>query len=246
LMSFFVAWDLLTSIPLGRGLTTVRQPGRAGAWFPWVGLVIGAMLSLLDLLLRYVLPPLPAAALLLVAWVGVSGALHLDGFVDCCDGLLVAQSAERRLEILKDSRVGAFGVVGATCLLLVKFAALTALPSGERMRWLLLAPVLSRWVMVWAAWHYPLARPDGFAVWFREGLSGRRVAVAAGSTLLLGLALGGWRGLLSLALVWLFALAFIAWTLRRIPGLTGDVYGALNELSEVFALLWAIAMWGGA
>jgi adenosylcobinamide-GDP ribazoletransferase len=239
-MSFLVAWHLLTAIPIGRGAPASQQPGRSMAWFPLVGLVMGAMLVILNFLFAALLPDLPTAALLLVVWVAITGGLHLDGFIDCCDGLLVAQPAGRRLEIMKDSRVGAFGVVGAFCLLLVKFSALAALASPERAPWLLVVPVLSRWTMVWSAWRYPLARPDGFAAWFRQGLGRLHVVVAGGIALLIALFVQGMAGLASFAAVWVLAILMAAWVQRRIPGLTGDVYGALNELSEVVGLLLAV------
>jgi adenosylcobinamide-GDP ribazoletransferase len=214
-------------------------------WFPLVGLILGAVLAGLDFLFALVLPPLPATALLLVAWVAITGGLHLDGFIDCCDGLLTAKPPEQRLEIMKDSRVGAFGVIGAVCLLLLKFSALTALAPDDRWRWLLLVPVLGRWTMVWAAWRYPLARPGGFAAWFRQGLGWPHVLVAGTVTLAVASLLEQLAGLAVFAGVWLFALVFALWVQRRIPGLTGDVYGALNELAEVVGLLWVIIVDGG-
>jgi len=202
------------------------------------------LLVLVDSALIRLLPSLPATALLLVTWVAITGALHLDGFIDCCDGLLVPKPAEQRLEIMKDSRVGAFGVVGAICLLLVKFSGLATLAPDERLGWLLMVPALSRWTMVWAAWRYPSARPDGLAVWFRQGLGWSHVVIAGGTTLLVALVFRGLSGLITFAAVWLFALLFAAWVQRRIPGLTGDVYGAMNELSEVVGLLLAVALAG--
>jgi adenosylcobinamide-GDP ribazoletransferase len=243
-MSFLVAWQLLTAIPLGRRELAIQGPSRSMIWFPLIGLIIGAMLAGLDYLLSLVLPGLPAAALLLVAWVAITGGLHLDGFIDCRDGLLVAKPAEQRLEIMKDSRAGAFGVVGAICLLLVKFSALTALAPDDRLRWLLVVPALSRWAMVWAVWRYPLARQDGFAAWFREGLAWPHVLVAGSTALAVALLFGGLAGLATFASIWLFALLFAAWVQRRIPGLTGDVYGALNELSEVVGLLLVVMVDG--
>lgn len=241
-MNFLVAWQLLTAIPLGRPRAATSRPGGAAAWFPLVGLIIGALLVISDFLLSRALPPLPASALLLVVWVAITGGLHLDGFIDCCDGLLVAKPAEQRLAIMKDSRVGAFGVVGAICLLLLKYSALAGLSTGDRLPWLLVAPVLSRWVMVWAAWRYPTARPDGFAAWFRQGLDWRHVAAAGGLAVLVALAVAGVAGLLSFAAIWLGALLFAMWVQRRIPGLTGDVYGALNELGEAAVLLLATGL----
>ena len=243
-MSFLIAWQLLTSIPLGRRELVSQRPGRSMTWFPLVGLIIGAMLAGLDSLLGLVLPGLPATALLLVAWVAITGGLHLDGFIDCCDGLLVAKPAEARLEIMKDSRVGAFGVIGAVCLLLVKFSALVALAPDDRLRWLLVVPTLGRGAMVWAAWRYPLARQDGFAAWFRQGLGWPHVVVAGLTALAVAVLLEGLIGLTAFAGVWLFTILVALWVQRRIPGLTGDVYGALNELAEVMGLLLAIAVGG--
>jgi adenosylcobinamide-GDP ribazoletransferase len=243
-LSFLVAWQLLTAIPLGRRDLMLGQPGRSMAWFSLIGLIIGALLAASDFLLGRVWPALPASALLLIVWVAITGGLHLDGFIDCCDGLLVAKPAEQRLEIMKDSRVGAFGVVGAVCLLLVKFALLVALPAPERWSWLLVVPALSRWTMVWVAWRYPTARPDGFAVWFRQGLNWPHIVVAGGTALVAALAIRGVSGLISFVAIWIFALLFAMWVQRRIPGLTGDVYGALNELSEVVGLLLAVALGG--
>ena len=244
-MSFLVAWQLLTSIPIGRRSLAVQGPGRSTAWFPVMGLIIGVTLAGLDFFLSLVLPGLPATALLLVAWVAITGGLHLDGFIDCCDGLLVAKPPKQRLEIMKDSRVGAFGVVGAICLLLVKFSALTALAPGDRLPWLLVVPTLSRGAMVWAVWRYPLARQDGFAAWFREGLTWPYVLVAGSTALAVALLFGGLAGLVTFATIWLFALLFATWVQRRIPGLTGDVYGALNELSEVVGLLVVVIIVDG-
>jgi adenosylcobinamide-GDP ribazoletransferase len=105
---------------------------------------------------------------------------------------------------------------------------------------LLVVPALSRWAMVWAVWRYPLARADGFAAWFRQGLAWPHVLLAGGTASVVALFLGGVAGVGCFVVIWLFALLFVAWVQRRIPGLTGDVYGALNELSEVVGLLMVI------
>jgi adenosylcobinamide-GDP ribazoletransferase len=145
---------------------------------------------------------------------------------------------------MTDSRVGAFGVIGVVCLLLVKFSALATLAPGDRLAWLLVVPTLSRWAMVWAAWRYPLARRDGFAAWFREGLGWPHVLVAGSTALAVALLIGRLAGLGSFAAVWLCTILFAIWVQRRIPGLTGDVYGALNELAEVVGLLFVILVVG--
>jgi cobalamin synthase len=112
LADFALAWRLLTVIPLPFPAEDFTRPaGPAAAYFPLVGLVLGLVLAGADWLLALALPQGVAATLLLVVWVGLTGMLHLDGFMDACDGLLPPRDPDRRLEIMKDSRVGAFGVV---------------------------------------------------------------------------------------------------------------------------------------
>lgn len=237
--AFLLALQFLTVIPVRVSLEIApRLMARAMAWFSVVGLMLGAILALVDAGLRAIFPPVVGAALLLAIWVALTGALHLDGFLDCCDGLLVAKSPEKRLEILRDTRVGAFAVVGGICLLLLKFTVLLELPTGYRMAALLVTPALTRAAMVYAARAYPYARSDsGLGQLFREGLSWRDVTVAVAiAVVAAGLALGV-IGLALALCVWLMTVIVSWWVQRRIPGLTGDVYGAINELTELGALL---------
>ena len=91
----------------------------------------------------------------------LTGMLHLDGFVDCCDALLGTRGVERRLEILRDSRVGAYGAIGAALLCLGRFAAIESLPVGIRAFALVAAPLLGRWAIVYAVVRYPLSAANG-------------------------------------------------------------------------------------
>jgi adenosylcobinamide-GDP ribazoletransferase len=242
LKSLLIALQFLTAIPVRvSGEVEPRTMGRAMAWFPVVGLMLGALLALADVAGRAFFPPVVNAALLLTVWVALTGALHMDGFLDCCDGLLAARSPERRLEILRDTHVGAFAVVGAVCLLVVKFAVLAELPTSQRTPALLTIPALTRAAMTYAAQAYPYARPGpGLGRLFREGLTWRHVliggAVAVGAA---GVVLGV-TGLGTALWVWLMTAGIAALVRRRIPGLTGDVYGAINELTEVGALLFVL------
>jgi adenosylcobinamide-GDP ribazoletransferase len=242
-MSLLLALQFLTAIPVrvSREITP-RLTARAMAWFSAVGLMLGGVLALVDVGLRALFPPLVGAALLLATWVALTGALHLDGFLDCCDGLLAAKPPEKRLEILRDTHAGAFAVVGAVCLLLLKFAALVELAPGHRAAALLVIPALTRAAMVYAARAWPYARSGpGLGRLFREALTWREVAIAAAvAVAAAGLALGA-LGLVLALCVWLMTVAIAWWVQRRIPGLTGDVYGTINELAEVGALLCLLA-----
>ena len=133
------------------------------ACFPLVGLVLGGCLVVGDYLLSQIWPPALAAGGVLGIWVLFTGALHLDGFVDCCDALLVAKAPEERLDILHDVHAGTFGIVGVVLLLLSKYTGVSAGCSyGDLLGVaLFIAPVLSRWAMVYAAVVYPYGRPGG-------------------------------------------------------------------------------------
>jgi len=241
---FVVALRFLTIIPVPLSAKiTSRQAGRAMAFFPAVGLVIGGVLVGVDRALSFVFPPLVNAGLLLAGWVGVTGALHFDGFVDCCDGLFAAKPPQRRLEILRDTHLGSYAVAGAVCLLLIKFALLVVLPDAYRIPALLLAPALARAAIVYAARAFPYARCDpGLGLSFRETLTWREVIAAAivavGAA---GVALT-WRGPVLALSVWAMTVGIAVWSKRRVGDLTGDVYGAIIELTEVGALLCILLM----
>jgi adenosylcobinamide-GDP ribazoletransferase len=254
--ALLAAFRFLTTLPIpGAHRLEDGDLGRATAWYPAVGLVLGGILAVLDGStpltagwgLRRLWPDLVAAAVLLVAWVAMTGALHLDGFVDCCDALLAPVPPERRLEILRDVHTGAFGLVGLSLLLLTKITALAALPEGIRLPALLLVPTLGRWGMTAAVLLYPYARSGpGLGQRAKTGAGPRQLTIATVTALLVtalcwGLGLG-WVALMLLILAALTLLLSARWIQSRIGGLTGDGYGAICELIEVAALLALAAL----
>lgn len=248
-MRFWIAWQLLTIIPSPpryRGYSA-EDLGHSIRFFPVVGLFFGLVLLGLDYLLGLFLPSIVVNVLLIIALVILTGALHLDGFVDTCDGLVIRSSVSDKLKIMADSRVGVFGVVGCCCLILVKFAALFTLPEGLRAGTLVLMPVLSRWGMVYAIHTFPPAKREGLGWAAKQRANWKGIAIASTFALIVALALLGWWGAALLA-----ALFFILWTASkylssRFGGLTGDNYGAINEFAEVVVLILAfiVAALGG-
>jgi len=230
--------------PLARRPFTPQELGRSVGWFPLVGALLGGLLAGSDWLLGWAFPPLVTAALVLSAWVLCTGGLHLDGFLDSCDGLFGGHTPEARLRIMRDERAGAFAVIGGVLLLLLKYAALASTP--ERLAALLAAPVVGRWGMAVAVIGFPYGRADGLgramkdhARWPQAALASLiALGVGAGVTVIVP---GGWRALLAMplaaALIWVVA----RFVLRRLPGLTGDIYGALCELLETMVLLLFVA-----
>lgn len=208
---------------------------RSLAWYPVVGLLIGALLAVLAWALRDV-PPLLAAALVVVAWVALTGALHLDGLADSADAWVGGLGDRARtLEIMKDPRSGPAGVVAIGLLLLLKFAALASLPRGAWIA-LPLVAMLARAALTAAFLTTPYVRSGGLGS--RLAAAPRRACVVA---LLLAAAfcllLPGWRAMFGAAMA---VLVFLLWRhacLQRLGGMTGDTCGALTEWVEAVVLI---------
>ena len=239
-----VALSFLTLLPVGAREPTDAEISRSRGWYPFVGLLYG--LLLVGVLKLFVLIPPPfaftalAAALLTVLPALVNRFLHLDGLMDFCDAMWGGRTVERRLEIMRDSRVGSFAVAGCFCVLLVKFAALSslALLIGSLAASLLVFPVISRWCMTLLLTAFPYGRQQGIGSAF---FAGRRPWLA---TLLALLTAAGvcWLTLGVVGISVLVASSLLAallgfWAGRRLGGgLTGDCYGATNEIVEAFSL----------
>ncbi len=199
---------------------------RAVACYPYVGLLIGGLLLVLAEPFGRLWPPEVAAVLLLAAWLGVTGMLHLDGLLDTADALLLPADRARRLAVLKDPAIGSFAFgVGAVHLLL-KAALVAAVPPAA----LFLAPVWARTLLLLAVWRTP---PGG------GGLAGRAAGGGAWWGLLPGF-LALYLAPLGALLALLLAAGFWRFARDRLGEVRGDVLGALTEVAEVAFLLGAI------
>lgn len=239
--SFWAAFQFLTILPpvIHRPFTN-GELGRSVGFYPLVGLALGGALLGMDIVLRLVLPPQVSAALVLVAWAVLTRGLHLDGFFDTCDGLFGGFTPERRLEILRDSRVGAFGVIGGALLLLAKYATISTL--RDRTAALLLAPILGRWALSIVIVAFPYAREKGLGRDIKDHAGWPQTMLAGCTALAAAWLIGQMPGLVALATVGLVMLVSAIWVQRLIPGLTGDIYGAICELSELVVLILFTAM----
>jgi adenosylcobinamide-GDP ribazoletransferase len=244
-MSLIVALGFLTALPVPRGgMARPEALARSLGFFPVVGGIVGGLLVALDLALGLILPVGVRSALLLVALIAITRGLHFDGLMDVCDGLFGGFTPERRLAIMRDSRVGAFGVLGGVADLLLRYAALASLAEGWRLAGLLLPPILGRWAMVWATVAYPYGRSEGLGAAFKERAGWREVALASVGATALGAVVWWPWGAAGIAPAWLVA-AVAAWfMLRRLPGLTGDCYGAINEVVEGVVLVGVVGVAG--
>lgn len=235
--ALLTALDFLTVLPVPhpKGYQPVEL-GKAAGCFPWVGALLGGLSGALYLGLRQAFPPFLAAGLAAAGWMALSGGLHLDGLADCCDGLLYAGSAARRLEIMKDPQHGTFGGIGLTLAILLKVAALAALPADWAVMLIAsLSGALARWLLLPAGCQ-PNARPDGLGAAFSASLTKRAFVIALPPALILA-GLLGWRGLAALVLAHGWAWLAFRLARRRLGGLTGDVYGLIVEVAELLVLL---------
>lgn len=231
------ALAFLTILPVR--FNAAAPAGRLLGWASLVGLLIGGLVSAAA---RLPLPRELHAFVVLLVWIGLTGGLHLDGFADSCDGLLATVDPPRRLEIMRDPRTGSWAVIGLIVLLLGKWVMLLHAASAG----LILIPVIGRWAMVLAMFFYPPVRSSGAAVHFRAGFGIAQVSIATITALLAALMCSAMIGWTAAALivtaplcVWLMG----AWASRRLGGgLTGDVYGAICELTEVLCLFLLILL----
>jgi adenosylcobinamide-GDP ribazoletransferase len=234
--SFRLALRFLTVLPVPAPEMKPGALGRAAIWFPWIGLLLGGALALCYSVCSIFFPPLLTAALLVAVWAALTGGLHLDGVADCGDGFFASAPAERRLEIMRDPRVGAFGAVSLILLLLIKIIALASLPDrATAYGALLTAPTLARWMMLWMA-RQPAARAGGLGADFAQSLS-LGALLAAALLPLASIVIFSGHAILAVCCAGVATLCVILLARNRLGGVTGDVLGFSVELAEVAALL---------
>lgn len=240
---FLIALQFLTSLPVRLdGLPEPQQIGKSLLCYPLVGLLLGVILWLLSLALAGAAPPLQAA-LLLAAWVALTGALHLDGLADSADAWLGGfGDRERTLEIMKDPRSGPIAVSVLVLLLLLKFVALWTLLAQDGRLALLLAPLLGRGALLGLFLTTAYVRPGGLGHALAEHMPRRQVCVVLVLMALVCMLVGagGWTAVAITVVVGLLVRRSLC---RRLGGTTGDTAGALLELVEC-AVLVSLALLG--
>ncbi|MBD1804826.1 adenosylcobinamide-GDP ribazoletransferase [Microcoleus sp. FACHB-SPT15] len=234
--SFFGAIAFYTCIPIPiRWALEFRWVAR---WAPLIGLLIGAILGIVDSGLQQLgVPILTRSAVIVVSWIALTGGLHLDGVMDTADGLAV-QDRQRRLEVMADSATGAFGAMAGTAILLLKTAALTDLETYRGVA-LMASAGWGRWGQVVAIAFYPYLKPTGKGAFHKEAIRIPQDILSVGFFLLLGVCglplLYGTAWGLSLSIVVggsAIALLTGAYFNRKLGGHTGDTYGAVVEWTE--------------
>ncbi len=228
----------LTIIPLRSGRPfDERQLGRSSMFFPLVGIILAILIIAVDWLTGILFPPPVRPAILIVCLIILTGGIHLDGFMDTADGVLSGRSREKKLEIMRDSRVGAFGVIALFSLLLLKYSLLASFIGKEIYPPLIMMTVLGRGAMTFAIGKFPYARADGLGSIYLKYTGNFEIFVAGLISFIVACICSGLGGLLIFLIMVISAWIICIYFKKILGGLTGDTYGALNEILEVLLLL---------
>lgn len=241
------ALRFMTVIPIPwKEKEDMAEVARSIAFFPLVGLIIGLSNLAVYFLCELAFSPFLSAVIVLVWWIFITGGLHLDGLADTADGVWGGTTAERRLEIMKDSRTGVFGVLALICFILLKTGALHELfgfYSDLKYRALVTAPIVGRWISVFTIYVFDSAREDGLGAFFKSHMEKKEFIIGLLLALIFAFLAGGLGGLAALAAATVLSVVFSIFFTGKLGGLTGDIYGALCEGSELLTLLVLMPLW---
>ncbi len=242
---FILNIQFLTRIPVPVKVNYDDRTFAAGSVFaPLIGLLIG-LISVGIYLLSGMMGKLPLAIFLAVAAeIAVTGGLHLDGLADTFDGLFSYRDRERSLAIMKDSRLGTSGAIGLILVLVMKYIILMSLPEKYLVACIAAMPVLSRMTISWSAGLSPYARKGekGMAAGLVERTGPVEIIISTILAFIVGLLLLRLAAVPLVMIVIAFTLVMVLYVKSRIGGITGDVIGAIIELSEVMFLLSVLVL----
>ncbi len=235
--SFLIALKFLTILPVGKKLDIQdKELAKSIKYFPLIGILIGCILASVNFLFSLIFSSIIVSVIILISLIWVTGGLHLDGFMDTVDGLFGGMNKGKRLRIMRDSRIGSFAVIAFVSLFLLKFTLILEL-SGQKLfpLILILMPALGRWSMVCAMPFYGYPRKKGMGSFIKFILK-KDVLIASIIMFTFAMGLLKWKGLILLVATFVFMLLITKFISRKIKGMTGDTYGALNEIVEVLFL----------
>lgn len=245
---FFIALQFFTRLPIPRWVGFDAQwLQHASRYFALVGIVVAALSCAVYALTILLLPQVVAVLLAVIAGILLTGAFHEDGFADMCDGFGGGMTEERVLEIMKDSRIGAYGTIGIGCLLALKCVVLCYFPAQVFVAALFIAHPLSRLASSALIWRLDYARAEGKAKPLAQQMSGMEFLIAAVTVLLpvlgfIAIDWLSWFEILAGALAAALAAAYLArMFVRRIRGYTGDCLGAVQQVAELAFYLGVLA-----
>ncbi len=217
----------------------MRSVARSISFFPVVGLIIGFTNYSIFYISNLIFSPFLTSVIVVCWWIFITGGLHLDGLSDTSDGVWGGTTKERRLEIMKDSNTGVFGVLSLIAFLLLKTSTLTELFNfhTESIKSILITvPVLGRWISVFSIYCFKTAKKDGLGYFFKEKMRLIELLISLLFTTLIIFFFNGLPGMIILLCVTIISFPISLFFTKKLGGLTGDVYGTLCEITELLAL----------
>jgi len=232
----------MTILPLGK--SDIFDPKEMAQFFPMVGIIVGVLAAAFDKAVSDLWSKPVVSLLDVIFLLVVTGAFHVDGLGDAADGLLGLRTREKALAIMKDSRIGAMGLVAIVCGLSIKWAGIASL-EADRHLLLIIVPAYARGAQLFGIRFLDYGRPDGGT---GSGLFGSTLKLSAFWGLLIPVALSlllGWRGLWLNTVFVIMTGALLLYYKKRMGCITGDMLGAMTEITESMLFL-LVSIGGGA
>lgn len=243
--SLILAIQFLTRVPINVNIETKENSfADSVVWFPAAGLIVGAFNALIYWLSSMVFDGLLPIVFTVLANICITGALHVDGLADTCDGIYSARKKDKMLEIMRDSRIGTNGTIAVVFDILMRIAVLASI-SPSRLMWVVFAaPIASRALLPLIMKLSIYARAEGgMGGLFLEKQTWIRTLIAfAAGIILVWLSLG-FVGLAAFACAMLILIIFRSYIYSKLHGMTGDTIGASNEVAEVVFFLATVLIW---
>lgn len=239
LKSFLLSLQFLTIINIKNDAPIDEKSfGRSVIFLPLIGLLIGVLLVITSKILFAILPVLISDAIVLIVLIIITGGLHVDGFADTIDGFAGGKNKDDILRIMKDSRIGTFGVVGIVMLLLTKYLSIYSLQEDTKYLVLIAMPVIGRWSVLPMGLFFKYARIEGgTGKIFAESIRLKEFIIGTIMALAIIIPLFRLKGFLMLAVIFIVTLLIGRYSKRKINGITGDVFGATIEINELIILI---------
>lgn len=238
-----LAFQFFTRLPFKKNIDFNEKNIRTSIiFYPLVGAVIGLLAALIYYPLQYLNKNIASLGALFIL-ILVTGGLHLDGLSDTFDGFLSNRDKERVLEIMKDSRIGAFGVISIIMLVLSKYVIISSFDSGFELA-VILSLANSRIVVSRIISNKRVARPGGLGSLFHQSNPGKNIIFSMVIYLVILLFINPYF-IIPLIINFIVAELFCNWSYKKIDGMTGDTYGAIIEVGDTVSLLifWGIIEW---
>jgi adenosylcobinamide-GDP ribazoletransferase len=238
-LNFLLMLQLLTRVPINKALPCENENFKNGAnFFGLIGLLIGLCQYILLIVLSKIIHISFAVIAIIIFEILITGALHIDGFSDTCDGFFAFKGKDKIIEIMKDSRIGAFGCIGIVLNLMIKYQGYLLLLGYKSHLFLLIVPMISRFSMILLSYIGKTAKEKGSGNLFINTVTIKEVIVNIIFVITLGLLLGFIfeTAILVFASV-IITVLFNLLCNTKINGITGDSLGANNELVMLFSLI---------